>query len=163
MRKSVIWTGAVAGAMLGAGGWIFEFALSKAAAFVYAVIVSLIANVVFDYVHAPIRPPYGTAAAARIGAIGKEAARAPIRPEAEAALPRRPRPALPRIISPVPLRSLAPPAPLPADTQAGARPAPVAPQPVPPPAPPGPASTTTAAAAQPAAPPAPGPGSGGLY
>jgi hypothetical protein len=151
--------------MLGAGGWIFEFALSKAAAFVYAVVVSLVANAVFDYVHAPIRPPHGTAAAARIGAIGKEAATAPIRPEAEAALPRRPRPVLPRIISPVPIRPLAPLAPLPADAQAGARPALVAPQPAPPPSPPGPAPTTTAAAAQAANPPetAPGPGSGGLY
>ncbi|HZU88895.1 MAG TPA: hypothetical protein VE993_06525 [Stellaceae bacterium] len=165
MRKGVIWTGAIAGAVLGAGGWVFEFALSKAATFVYAVVVSLVANAVFDYVHAPAPPPHGTAAAARIGAVGKEAAKAPIRPagiarqaSAEAALPRRVRLALPPIISPVPIRPLAPLAPLPADTQTAARSAPAAV------APPVPGSQrTVSAAAPPANPPAPGPGSGGLY
>ncbi|HJU17717.1 MAG TPA: hypothetical protein VJ770_14770, partial [Stellaceae bacterium] len=84
MRKSVMWTGAIVGAVLGAGGWMFEFALSKAAAFVYAVVVSLIANAVFDYVRDPAAPAHHAAAAAHRNGAGAEIATAPIRPAAEA-------------------------------------------------------------------------------
>jgi len=55
MRKVVIWTGAAAGIASAAVGWVVQAALSKAAAFVYAIVVSVVANLVFDYVKTP--PP----------------------------------------------------------------------------------------------------------
>jgi hypothetical protein len=68
MRKRALWTGAAAGAIAGAGRRVLGFAFGKAIAFTYAVIVSVVANVVFDFVREPPRsgaPDPITAAAAK--------------------------------------------------------------------------------------------------
>jgi hypothetical protein len=55
MQKRAAWVGMLTGAMAGAGSRVLGFAFGKAIAFTYAVIVSVVANVVFDFVRHP--PP----------------------------------------------------------------------------------------------------------
>jgi len=53
MRKPVLWTGVIGGAFVGACSRVMGLAFGKTIAFTYAVIVSVIANVVFDFVREP--------------------------------------------------------------------------------------------------------------
>lgn len=68
MRKPVLWTGAVAGAVVGACSRLMGLAFGKAIAFTYAVIVSVVANVLFDFV----RDPPHTAPAEPVAAVAVE-------------------------------------------------------------------------------------------
>jgi hypothetical protein len=79
MQKPVMWTGALAGIVVGACSRVIGFAFGKALAFTYAVIVSVVANVVFDFVREPPHPPppEGVAVAALTNTDGP-AARAPL-------------------------------------------------------------------------------------
>lgn len=55
MRARGMWTGTAAGVLAGIGRRVMGLAFGKAIAFSYAVIVSVVANVVFDFVRHPPR------------------------------------------------------------------------------------------------------------
>ncbi len=106
MRKPVLWTGVISGAFVGACSRVMGFAFGKAIAFTYAVIVSVIANLVFDFVREPPRSlaPHPITAAAVAITDGADAARAslpasaaaataPVAPPQSSALPAAPPPA----------------------------------------------------------------------
>jgi hypothetical protein len=76
MRKPMVWTGAAA-ILVGAGSRVMGFAFGKAIAFTYAVIVSVVANVVFDFVRdPPLTAQPESSAAAMVASTDGAAARA---------------------------------------------------------------------------------------
>jgi hypothetical protein len=80
MQKRAVWTGTLAGMVAGAGSRVLGFVFGKAIAFTYAVIVSVVANVVFDLVRNP--PPVGSTDPITVAAARRTAddvvARAPL-------------------------------------------------------------------------------------
>jgi hypothetical protein len=157
MRKPILWTGVVTGAVVGACSRLTGLAFGKAIAFTYAVIVSLVANVMFDFVREPPRATLpevaavsatdGPTARARLSASGpaSAAAAAPTKPPVSTAMVALPQ--LPPISSVTIPPAGTPPMPAVAIDPAQPPRAPVAPSVAPPPV----------------DNPRPGPGSGGLY
>lgn len=101
MRKPFVWTGVAAGAIAGACSRVMGFAFGKALAFTYAVIVSMVANVVIDLVREPphLTPPeqvagvvVGEGAALPAAAMAVPAAAAPMAQHRGSAVPTAPPP-----------------------------------------------------------------------
>ena len=99
MRKPFVWTGVAAGAIAGACSRVMGFAFGKALAFTYAVIVSMVANVVIDLVREPphLTPPEQVAGVvvgegAALPAAAVPAAAAPMAQHRGSAVPTTPPP-----------------------------------------------------------------------
>lgn len=79
MHKWAVWTRTLAAAVVGACRRIAGFAFGKTIAFTYAVIVSVVANVVFDFVRNPPHPgSMDPVAVASDKHVADTAARAPL-------------------------------------------------------------------------------------
>ncbi|HXC12880.1 MAG TPA: hypothetical protein VNV39_08555 [Stellaceae bacterium] len=94
MPKPATWVQTVTGAVAGAGSRVLGLAFGKAIAFTYAVIVSVVANIVFDFVRDPPHPASTDAMmAAAVKSDDGAVARAPLpAPPPRTEPPENPRP-----------------------------------------------------------------------